>query len=109
MTRRLDGTISALQADLTGLDSATASELLETWRSDLTGADFEGADDLAGLLAQLQAQLESDDPDATVIAELLGDLSNATQDAADAAPDELAGKLQLLADVLGDMSQEAGG
>lgn len=105
---RLDDTLAALQENSTALDLDTALDFLEAWQRDLRDADVEGAEDLANALARLQAQLDSDEPDGSVISEILADLANLTQDAADTAPDDLAGKLQLLSDTLGDMSEEAG-
>ena len=103
---RLDDTLSALQANGIGLDLETALDLLEGWQSDLEDAEFDGAGAVSDLLDRLQSQLEDPEPDGAALSELLADLSNAVQDAADAAPDELAGKLQVLGDLLGDMSEE---
>ncbi|PYE50038.1 hypothetical protein [Deinococcus yavapaiensis] len=105
---RLDDTLGALQENSVALDLDTTLDFLEAWQRDLRDADIEGGEDLANALARLQAQLESDEPDGSAISEILADLANLTQDAADTASDELAGKLQLLSDTLGEMSEEAG-
>ncbi|WP_027482111.1 hypothetical protein [Deinococcus pimensis] len=106
--KQIEDTIAALQGDVTTLDNATAIEMLEAWQTTLDDADFDGADEIAGILAQIRAQLDSEEPDGTLIGELLGDLSNVTQEAADAADDEVSGKIQLLADLLGDTSDSLG-
>ena len=100
----LSDTIAALQENITDLDPSEGAELIDAWRQNLEKAEFDGADEISGILAQLQAQLESVDPDSEVIAGLLGDLASTTQDLADSANDDDAGRLQLLADLLGDSS-----
>lgn len=101
-SKQLDDTIAALQGDLTSIDPASAIDLLERWQAVLADAEEEGAEDLASLLVQLQSELENEEPSAALIAELLAQLSSSTQDLADSVDDEAAGKLQLLADLLGD-------
>lgn len=102
LDKLLSDTIAALQENITDLDPSEAAELIDAWRRNLDDAEFDGADEISGILVQLQSQLESDEPDGSVIAALLGDLSDTTQNLADAAEDEDAGRLQLLADLLGD-------
>lgn len=107
--RQLDDTIALLQGDLESADLENAADLLGRWRRTLGRADFEGAEDVSGLLAQLQDQLEGDEPGAGTLTELLAELAGLTQDAADGAGDDLAGKLQLLADSLGDAADSLNG
>ena len=107
--KHLDDTIAALQGDVTELDIATTIDMLETWQAILAKVDFSNSDEISSMLVRLQSQLEQEEPDAAVIAELLADLSTATQDAADTADDEDAGRLQLLADLLGDASESLEG
>ena len=106
--RQLDDTIAILQGDLESADLEGAGELLERWRRTLARADFEEAEDLSGLLAQLQGLFEGADPNPDTLAELLADLAALTQQAADRADEDFAGKLQLLADSLGDSADSLG-
>ncbi len=107
--RQLDDTIALLQGDLESADVEGASDLLERWRRTLARADFEGAEELSGLLAQLQDQLEGDEVGPGALTELLTELAGLTQDAADSAGEDLSGKLQLLADSLGDAADGLNG
>lgn len=100
--KHLEDTLAALQGDLESIDTATAIDMLERWQAILLDADFDGSDDLSSLLVQLQSQLETEDVDGAAVGELLTSLAGLTQDAADAADEDNAGKVQLLADLLGD-------
>lgn len=104
INKLLSDTIAALQENVTELDPSEGAELIDAWRQSLEDAEFDGADEISGILVQLQAQLDSEDPDGEVIAGLLGDLASTTQDLADSADEDDAGRLQLLADLLGDTS-----
>jgi hypothetical protein len=106
--KQIEDTIAALQNDLTTLDTATAVEMLEAWQVTLEDADFDGADEIAGILTQIQAQLGVEEPDGVLMGELLGDLAGVTQNVADSADDDVAGKVQLLADLLGDAGDSIG-
>lgn len=82
MPTDIQTTIDALSGDLSKLDAGDGAALIESWLSDLEDADWRGAKTLHADLVSLRHQLDSGEPDAGRISDLLVKLGESAERAA---------------------------
>jgi hypothetical protein len=105
----LELTTSALKAGPTDLGFAGGVLEIERWQDRLDGSDEPALQELGAVLAELRGELESDEPDPVVLADLMRRLGSMTQEIAAAQPEgETRSRLLELAHLLTSGAAEAG-
>ena len=101
MPQRFKATENAIEKGLENVTPKAAIGLIESWETDLQGAEFTGSKGLIGDLGKLRKELEKDELNGEAVAKLIGKLGASTTKSASKIEDEkIAEKVRHLGEAL---------
>ena len=88
MPQRFKATENAIEKGLENATPKSAIGLIESWETELQGAEFTGSKGLIGDLGKLKKELEKDEPNGDAVAKLVGKLGASTTKIGESAGSE---------------------
>ncbi|QJW91452.1 hypothetical protein HNV11_19750 [Spirosoma taeanense] len=102
-------TINAFNGDATSISPMDGISLIDSWISALRNSDQNSTDTVASGLSDLKAELQSGNPDGDHISELLRDLIDQVESAADSAETDVQTRLKALVEALQGFADQMSG